>query len=171
MEIRSVVAFIEYRQRIRARTEKVIGCIPPDRFSWSYKSGKFTFGDLVRHLATTERYMFAENVAGRPSCYPGCGPDIAEGFDETMALYDRLYRESMDIYASLEDADLDQKCMTPGGAAIRKWKWLRSMIEHEVHHRGQIYVYLSMNQIAAPPLYGLTAEDVLAKSVPFEPND
>ena len=44
------------------------------------------------------------------------------------------------------------------------WKWLRSMVEHEAHHRGQIYTYLSILEIPTPPLYGLTAEDVLARS-------
>jgi len=45
------------------------------------------------------------------------------------------------------------------------WKWLRSMIEHEVHHRGQLYLYLSMLDIPTPPLYGLTSEEVRARSL------
>jgi hypothetical protein len=40
------------------------------------------------------------------------------------------------------------------------------MVEHEIHHRGQIYVFLSMLGIHGPPLYGLTAEEVRARSTP-----
>lgn len=38
------------------------------------------------------------------------------------------------------------------------------MIEHEIHHRGQIYLYLSMLNVETPPLYGLTSEEVFEKS-------
>jgi uncharacterized damage-inducible protein DinB len=34
------------------------------------------------------------------------------------------------------------------------------MVEHEIHHRGQIYLYLSMLNVATPPLYGLTSEQL-----------
>ena len=42
-------------------------------------------------------------------------------------------------------------CMTPGGAELRVGKWLRAMIEHESHHRGQIYMYCGMLDIPTPP--------------------
>ena len=54
--------------------------------------------------------------------------------------------------------------LAPGGAELAVGKWLRSMIEHEVHHRGQIYLYLSMIGVETPPLYGLTSEEVYERS-------
>jgi len=38
--------------------------------------------------------------------------------------------------------------------------------EHEVHHRGQIYLMLGMLGIPTPPLYGLTSEEVRERSTP-----
>jgi uncharacterized damage-inducible protein DinB len=64
----------------------------------------------------------------------------------------------------LTDDDLNAKCVTPGGAEITVWKWMRLMIEHEIHHRGQIYLYLAMLDVPAPPLYGLTEEQVKERS-------
>ena len=58
--------------------------------------------------------------------------------------------------------------MTPGGVEITVWKWLRAMVEHEVHHRGQIYHMLTTIGIPTPPIYGLTAEQVFANSEPFD---
>lgn len=46
---------------------------------------------------------------------------------------------------------------------IHSWEWLRAMIEREIH-RDQIYLYLSLLDIAAPPLYGLTEEEVSERS-------
>jgi uncharacterized damage-inducible protein DinB len=164
MEIRSAAQFLEYWTGVRGRTRRVVECIPPDRLEWTYRAGSFTLGDLVRHLATIERYMYAETVAGRPSCYPGCGRELADGYEAVLAYFDRLDAEAKAIVASLTDGDLERKCQTPAGTAITTWKWLRAMVEHEVHHRGQIYLMLSMLEVPTPPLYGLTSEEVRSRS-------
>ena len=164
MEIRSIAPFLEYWAGFRARTRRIAACIPSDRIEWSHRPGKFSLGDLVRHLATIERYMYAETVAGRPSRYPGCGHELAEGHAAVLALLDRLGEESRAIFLQLSDADLQRKCLTPAGVPITTWKWLRAMVEHEAHHRGQIYLMLGMLEVATPPLFGLTAEEVQARS-------
>jgi uncharacterized damage-inducible protein DinB len=64
----------------------------------------------------------------------------------------------------LSPDDLQKKCATPGGTSITVWKWLRAMVEHEIHHRAQIYTYLGMLGIPTPPIYGLTSEEVKARS-------
>ena len=166
MEITSVGPFLEYFEGIRARTRRVIDCVPPERLEWSHAPGRFTFGDLVRHLAAIERYMFAENVLGRPSRYRGHGRELADGHAEVLAYLDARHAEAMAIFRSLGDADLARRCTTPAGTPITVWKWLRAMVEHEVHHRGQIYLMLGMLDVPTPPLYGLTSEEVRARSVP-----
>lgn len=164
MEIRSVKQFLEYWDSLRGRTRRVVTCIPPERLEWTHRAGAFTLGDLVRHLASIERYMFAETVAGRPSRYAGCGRELADGYEAVLAYFDRLDAEARAIIGALSDGDLERKCQTPAGAAITTWKWLRSMCEHEAHHRGQIYLMLNMLEVATPPLYGLTSEEVRARS-------
>ena len=131
----------------------------------AHRTGAFTLGDIVRHLATIERYMYGETVAGRPSRYPGCGRELADGYEAVLAYFDRLDAETKTIIAALSDADLLRKCQTPAGAAITTWKWLRAMCEHEAHHRGQLYLMLGMLEVATPPLYGLTSEQVRERSV------
>jgi uncharacterized damage-inducible protein DinB len=164
MEIRSVGPFLDYWGSIRGRTRRVVTCIPPDRLEWTYRPGKFTFGDLVRHLAAIERFMYAETVAGRASRYAGCGRELADGYDAVLAFLDRLGAESRAIFATLTDADLQEKCQTPAGTPVTTWKWLRAMVEHEAHHRGQIYLMLGLLEVPTPPLYGLTSEEVRARS-------
>ena len=77
-----------------------------------------------------------------------------------MAFFNRLHQESVAIFSRLSADDLQKKCVTPGGTPITVWKWLRAMVEHEVHHRSQIYTYLGMLGIPTPPIYGLTSEEV-----------
>lgn len=168
MEIVSIPSFLNYYDSARQRTLRVIRHIPPERLEWRYAAGKFSFGDLIRHLAAIERYMWAENVQGLPSRYPGHGTDLAEGFDAVLAMHERLGAESRAIYASLSDADLQRRCETPGGAAMPVWKWLRAMFEHEAHHRGQLHLMLGLVGATAPPLFGLTSEQVRERSEPRE---
>lgn len=165
MEIPSIDVFLDYYQGIRERTRRVVACIPDERMDWRPAPDRFSFADLVRHLAATERYMFAENVAGRPSSYPGHGPELADGADAVRAYFEARHAEAMEIFRGLDADVLQRKCGTPGGVTLRTWKWLRAMVEHEVHHRGQLYVMLGLIGASAPPLFGLTSDQVRENSI------
>ena len=164
MEFRTIQPFLQYFGNVRERTMRVARCIPPDKLDWSYAPEKFTLGDLLRHIAVAERFMWAENLQGHPSRYKTHGKELADGYENVIALMERLHAESLEIFAKLSDEDLQRKCKTPDNTEITKWKWLRLMVEHEIHHPGQIYLYLGMLGVPTPPLYGLTSEEVRARS-------
>ncbi len=164
MRITDVDTLLAYLDSTHARTARVIRCVPDDLLDWAPAAGKFSFGDVVRHLATIERYMYAENAHGRPSRYPGHHRELADGYDSTFAFYEALHIESRALFAQLDGAALERKTETPAGTPITTWKWLRAMFEHEAHHRGQLYLMLGMNGVPTPPLFGLTSEDVRERS-------
>ncbi len=164
MTIESTESFLEYYEKVRDRTRRVVLCIPSDKIDWTYQSGKFTLGDIVRHIAAIERWMFVENFLGRPSQYSGCSSNLAKSFPEIVAYFDSNHEESVKLIRTLSVDDLKKKCTTPGGASLSVWKWMRLMVEHEIHHRGQIYLYLGMLGVNTPPIYGLTSEQVAEKS-------
>ena len=165
MEIVSIGPFLHYFGSVRERTMRVARCIPADKIDWTYAPEKFTLGDILRHLAVAERYMWAENAQGHAARYTTHGKELADGLENVLAFMERLHAESIAIFSKLSNEDLQRKCMTPGNAPITTWKWLRLMTEHEIHHRGQIYLYLSMLGVPTPPLYGLTSEQVRARGL------
>lgn len=163
MEIKDIHSFLRYYTRIKDRTRRLFECIPTEKIEWTASKGKFTIGDIIRHLALTERLMYVENVCLKPSLYSGCGESYAKGYQNTINLYNELHLESVEILSQFTPEDLLKKCETPGGHKITIWKLLRAMVEHEIHHRGVLYTYLALLEIKTPPIFGLTSEEVIRK--------
>ncbi len=160
MDLQTFHDFLDYYEKVRGRTKLIIGKIPKAQIDWTYREGKFSFADLIRHIVAIERMMYAENAQCKPSQYIGCGKELADGYDSVLNFFDDTHAESMKIFYALSEDDINKKCLTPGNSPITVWKWLRLMAEHEIHHRGQIYLYLSLLGEKVPALYGLTSEQV-----------
>ena len=109
--------------------------------------------------------MWAENAQLRPSRYPGHGPELASGKRAVLAYMDQAYAESVEILSTLKPEQLELRCETVGGVEMRVWKWLRLMVEHQIHHRGQLYELLGQIGVKVPPLYGLTEPQVRERSL------
>ena len=158
-------SFLDYLDSVHARTRRVVARIPSETLEWAPAAGRWSCGDQVRHLAGIERWMYAETVLGRPSRYPGHGRELADGLASVIAYYDRLHAEARALFATLTPAQWTERVTTPAGTPITTWKWLRAMVEHEAHHRGQLYFTLGLLGVATPPIYGLSEPDLLAQSV------
>jgi uncharacterized damage-inducible protein DinB len=164
MEITSIDTFLSYYERTRLITLNVIKVIPPDKLDWAYAPGKFSIADLVRHIAAIERTVFAEVVRGNKPCYKGCGKELADGYENVLAYFNRMHSESMDLFKTLTDADLTKKIKSLDGKDIEAGHFLRAMIVHEVHHRGALCIYLNLLGIQSPPIIGLMEEQVIELS-------
>jgi len=165
MEITRVAPFMDYLTRFHERTRRIVTLVRDEDLEWAAGPGRMTPGDIIRHLAGIERYMYGETVHGRPVRYPGHGRSIADGVEATRSYYDSLHAESRELFGALTDERLLEKCVTPAGSPITVGKWLRAMIEHEAHHRGQLYFILGLRGVTTPPIYGLTSEEVQARSL------
>lgn len=164
MQIADISSFLDYYQDVRARTRRLLTLILPERLEWSWQPSRFTLSDQVRHIAAIKRFLCMEMVLGRRSRYVGCGPELAVGDDATRVFFDRCHAETLHLLRTLSAERLHQKSYPLGGVGITVWKWLRLRPEHEIHHRGQLYVYLAMLGIKTTPIFGLTSETVALRS-------
>ena len=162
MELQS---FLEYWPSVRNRTRKLIPLVTVENLEWLPGEGRWSFGDQVRHLAGIERWMYVENMHGRPTRYPGHARDLAEGPEAVLAYHDRCHLEAMEILRALTPEQWTGRAVTPAGTSITTWKWARAMVEHEAHHRGQMYLTLGLLGIATPPIFGLTEPEVRVRSL------
>src|SRR5215471_1479798 len=121
----SLDSFLRHFESIRTRTRRVAACIPSDRVEWAPRPGMFTAGDLVRHIAVAERYIWADTVRGNPSSYVTHGRELADGKDAVLTFLERMHQESVLIFRALTPDQLEQTCKAPGGGDIIVWKWLQ----------------------------------------------
>jgi hypothetical protein len=97
----------------------------------------------VRHLATLERYMYAETVSGRPSAYPGCGRELAEGYEAVIAYFE-LGAESRVIFVAPPDVTpFGNAGLRPGrrsrpGSGCAPWCSTKCTIVGSVSHAGNV---------------------------------
>jgi uncharacterized damage-inducible protein DinB len=152
--------FSHYWRRVRGRTLELAKYVPDDRVDWSPGPGAMTIGDSLRHLAVTERWLFVEVARGGQCAYVSHGPELGRSLLDIVGLLSRLHAESVAIIEALNADDWQRSIVAPGGATLPAWKWLRAMVEHEAHHRGQLYLMLRLSGTSTPPIFGLTSEQV-----------
>ena len=162
MEIRHIDSFLSFYRSVRKRTRAAVLSIPVEHLEWRPRPDLFGPGDLVRHIAAAERWMYVENVLGRPSVYPGYGPELAAGLEGVVAYMDATHEDSTRLLSDLTPEQIQGPCKTVAGSEIPVWLLLRVMIEHEIHHRGQLYSLLGLLGADRPSLFGLTEREVYA---------
>jgi hypothetical protein len=109
MEITTIKPFLHYFDRLRKRKLHVFEYVPPAKIEWRPAPGRFSFGDMLRHLSALERYMYVENAFGRPSQYPGHHQSLASGYDNVVSYAKNLHRETLEMLSNLSNEDLQKK--------------------------------------------------------------
>lgn len=163
MSIR-VVDLVRAVDTARGRTARLAALVPESALDWAPAPGAYTCADIVRHLAAAGRFLFAEIALGGRSRYPGHGKSLAYGREGILAYLDAMHEQTMAMLQTLDEAAIERRVTTPAGAEIPAWRWLQLMVEHEAHHRGQLYLMLRMLGVETPPLFGMTEEQLLEKS-------
>ena len=164
--IQSTVDFIKYFDSIRRRTMNYIRVVPADRLGWSPKEGEFTCADIIRHIIAAEKMFVRVATEGRWK-YEGHESEQKQSLDELITLLETVHAEAMEKLGQFPDQDLNEPRFGPKGEGrpLKAWRWLMAMTEHEIHHRSQLAVYLSLMGVQPPHIFGLGVEDLIALSV------
>jgi uncharacterized damage-inducible protein DinB len=164
--IRSTTDFIKYFEGIRRRTVNYIRVVPADRLNWSPKEGEFTCADIIRHILAAEMMFVRVAIEGKWK-YADHETEDEQSLSELIALLESAHAEAMEKLGQLPDGDLSAPRFGPKGEGhpVKAWRWLMAMAEHEIHHRSQLAVYLSLMDVQTPHIFGLGVEDLIALSV------
>lgn len=161
--IQDINSFIKYFDGIRRRTINFIQAVPEDKIDWAPQADEFSCGDIVRHLAATE-LMFVKATTVGDWRYTGHDRTLAGTLAETLIYLETCHIEATNMLSEVDNSVLFQPRPTLNGPPVKAWRLLMAMVEHEVHHRSQLAVYLTLMGAEPPQIYGLGIEDVVILS-------
>jgi uncharacterized damage-inducible protein DinB len=148
-----------------ASTRRLLERVPTDKFAWTPHDKSTPLGKLASHVANLPSMASLAvsspelNVAGPRTPQP-----TAETTEELLANFDRAAAAARVSIAGASDEDLFQKFTLRNGERVMfslpKISALRTFfLSHVIHHRGQLTVYLRLNDIPVPGLYGPSADE------------
>jgi uncharacterized damage-inducible protein DinB len=146
-------------------TRRLLERVPEDKFNWQPHAKSMTLGRLATHIAEvpqwTEPTLKEDVFDMKPGEYT---PRTIPSRAELLATFDRIVASARAQIASATDAQMvatwtfkhaGQVVFTMPKAAV-----LRSFVmNHLIHHRGQLSVYLRLNNVSLPPIYGPSADE------------
>ncbi len=150
-----------------ATTRALLEIVPAAEADWKPHPKSTPLGDLAAHIATVPLWgrmtlELTELDLGAPA-----NAEMARTpFTTTPALVERFDRNVRDTRAALaaaSDADMAVRWTLRNGArtvfTMPRATTLRSFVlNHLIHHRGQLSVYLRLRDVALPSVYGPTAD-------------
>ncbi len=151
-----------------ANTRKALERVPDDKLSWKPHPKSFTMGALAQHIALMAGWgketITLESFDVAP---PGAPPYQPPPMNSTKDILDIFDKGSAAARAALASAT-DEQMMKPwsllsGGKPMftmpRVAVFRGMLMNHCIHHRGQLTVYLRLNDIPVPSIYGPSADE------------
>ncbi len=157
----------EFEQEM-ANTRKTIERIPDDKFDWRPHEKSFTMGYLATHLANIQSWVNVTLNMDEFDMYPKDGeefvPPKAENKNEVLDLFDKNNEEAKQSLANIPDEKFNENwSLLSGGNIIftmpKSVVFRNFVLNHTIHHRAQLGVYLRLNDIPVPAIYGPTADE------------
>ena len=146
-------------------TRKLLECVPDGKFAYKPHEKSMPLGRLAAHVGEIPSYVTATlkherlDLTGDEKPFaPVTRAELLEGFDKNA-------KEARECLAKASDEELAKIwTLTYKGQqifALPRSAVLRSMcLSHLYHHRGQLGVYLRMNNVAIPGMYGPSADEM-----------
>ncbi len=151
--------------REASSTRKMLERVPEGKNDWKPHVKSMTLGKLATHVATIAGWSESLKQDGFDVGVDTLGvPPPPASTAGLVALFDKTIAEAKTALNALDDA----KAMAPwtlsmkGKAAFSmpRIAVVRTMIlNHGVHHRGQLSVYLRLLDVSIPGMYGPSADE------------
>lgn len=154
-------------QQEAATTRRLLERLPPDRLAWRPHDKSMPLGRLAAHIAHLPEMFIARLSQDALDMHTSAAPpadDVAGilgGFDRDVA------------------AALDTLRALPADRFAEPWRYMygehlifelpraavaRAIgINHLIHHRGQLSVYLRLLDVPVPPIYGPSADEEMPR--------
>lgn len=157
----------EFEQEMTT-ARKTLERIPENNLSWKPHEKSMPLDRLAGHIAELAGWAIPtieqDSLDFMPPGGPPFQPTIATSREQVLAIFDKNREQSRRAIAGASDEHLMKNwSLLRGGQTLMtmpRFAVLRSFcINHVIHHRAQLGVYLRLNNIPVPSVYGPSADE------------
>ena len=145
-----------------ATTRRLLERVPGERGSWKPHPKSFPLGHLAQLVARMPGWITQVLRETRLDLSAG-GAYSLETTETLLKLFDDNVASARAAIAEATDDDVEVRwSLTMGDQVLysgRRRAVVRQTINHLIHHRGQLTVYLRENDVPIPSIYGPTADE------------
>jgi uncharacterized damage-inducible protein DinB len=156
-------SLIDELEREAKSTVRMLERIPADRFDWKPHDKSMSIGQLAWHVANLPR-VGVRGLKERKVDIDKARPPANAGQDLVAALRDSVAELKVALQATPDEVLLKERfAFVRGDETVTSFPlagFIRTVVlNHSVHHRGQLSVYLRLLNIAVPAMYGRSADE------------
>ena len=157
-------AFAQELDREAVTTRKVLERVPSDKLSWKPHPKSMSLGELAGHVATAPGFIANWAAKDIFDFSAGDRPAPFASTEAICAAHDAGLTQAKAVLSQLGDAGLMTEWEGQmNGATIFKMPkvglFRNIVLNHWIHHRGQLSVYLRLLDVAVPSIYGPSADE------------
>lgn len=145
-----------------ATTRRMLERVPTDKGTWKPHDKSFPLGHLAKLVAGMPSWI--TNVLRETQLDLAAGPAYSYEKTETLlTVFDQNVSAARDALQSVTGPALDVTWSLKQGPivvmALPRAEVARQHLNHLIHHRGQLSVYLRLVDVPVPSIYGPTADE------------
>ncbi len=145
-----------------ATTRRVIERVPTEKGEWKPHEKSFSLGHLAQLVATMPGWLISI-AKGQNIDLSSGGGYTYESTDTLLGKFDKLVSDARAAIAATSDEDFAKPWSLTRGEKVLfttpRGETARNTINHLIHHRGQLSVYLRLLDVPVPSIYGPTADE------------
>jgi uncharacterized damage-inducible protein DinB len=151
-----------------ASTRKVLERVPVDKADFKPHTKSGSLGWLAWHVADLPHWVVEtinkDELDFAPAGVPRPAPPVVDSQEKLLASFDKKVADARTAIAGVSDEHLaGMWTLKAGGHTIfsmPRATVLRSFVmNHLIHHRAQLGVYLRLNDVPVPGMYGPSADE------------
>jgi uncharacterized damage-inducible protein DinB len=147
-----------------ATTKRVLERVPEDKLDWQPHEKSMTLGRLAHHVATTPGDIAGIAAVDEFDFGTFAGSEQSKTSSELLAAHEASIQKAKDFLGAMDDASAmaTWKATMAGRPlmSIPRVGVVRNiMLNHWIHHRGQLSVYLRLLNVPVPSIYGPSADE------------
>jgi uncharacterized damage-inducible protein DinB len=153
----------ELEQELKT-TRRLLERVPTDKFDWQPHGKSATFGKLATHVAHLPSWTgITLTTSELDLAAPRVNPE-AKTTEELLAIFDETRDVALKALETAPESVWAETWTLRAGDhvifTLPKPAVMRAFVlSHVIHHRGQLSVYLRLNDIPVPSIYGPSADE------------